>query len=574
MQNPLVASILRELADFTAIEDEQPYRSLAYKRAAQAIESLSEPIETLASEGRLREIPGIGENIERKIVEILKTGKLQTLEKLKRENPVDVSSLLRVEGIGPKTIKSLHKSLHIRNLTELEEATKEGRLEGFKGLGSRGTQQLLERIQNAKLKTSRVLLFEAKIIVDRLILQIREIPSIKRYAIAGSYRRMKETIGDLDVLIESDSPESINTFVNNQVVKEVIAAGETKASVKLEKNFQVDVRVVPKESWGAALIYFTGSKAHNIELRTRAIKMGYHLSEYGLFQSDGTTRVAGSDEAEVYTKLGLDYIEPELRESRGEIQAAERHELPNLVKIDEIKGDLQMHTRWSDGEASVENMAEAGRLKGYEYVAITDHVGSLKIANALDETRLREQKKEIDLLNKKYKNEGADFHVLQGAEVNISSNGTLDMPDKILESLDIVLASIHTGFTDSVEKITNRFRRALENENVDIIAHPTGRKILERTGYKIDLKSLIHGALETGTVLEIDGTPNRLDLSDENALEAIRSGCILAVDTDAHGPSELEYISTGLSQARRAWAEPKNVLNTKSYKDLLKFLES
>ncbi len=574
MQNSLVASVLRELANFTEMEDDQPYRALAYRRAAQKIEALPEAIEETARQGKLREIPGVGENIEKKITEILKTGKLESLEKLKSKSPVDVSSLLRVEGIGPKTVKSLYNTLRIKNLDELEAATRDGRLASFKGLGARGSQQLLERIENAKLLTRRVLLVEAKSIVERVVDQLQQIPSVRRYAVAGSYRRMKETIGDLDVLIESDSPEAIKAFTSGDAVKEVVAAGETKVSVKMEKNFQVDVRVVPIESWGAALIYFTGSKAHNIELRTRALKMGYHLSEYGLFKSDGDTRMAGATEEEVYKSLGLDYIEPELREARREINAAERHVLPKLLELDQIKGDLQMHTKWSDGHEGVETMAEAARSKGYEYIAITDHVGSLKIANALDEKRLKEQKREIDSLNKKYESGGIAFRVLQGAEVNIMADGILDLPNSLLKSLDIVLASIHTGFKDDVDKITKRFRGALENENVDIIAHPTGRLILERPGYKIDLRALIQGALDTGTVLEIDGHPNRLDLNDENAFEAIRSGCLLSVDTDAHSASELEYMSIGVAQARRSWAEPKNILNAKNYKDLVKFLAS
>ncbi len=526
----------------------------------------------MASDGRLQDISGIGENIEKKIVEILKTGKLETLEKVKKDNPIDVSSLLRVEGVGPKTVKSFYADFKIRNLDDLEAAVKEGRFVNFKSLRVRSAQQLLERIENARLRTSRVLLVEAQSIATRIIDQLRQIPGVKRYAIAGSYRRMKETVGDLDALIESDSSESIKSFVRGSEVKEVLAAGELKASVKLEKNFQVDVRVVPAESWGAALIYFTGSKAHNVELRTRAIKMGYHLNEYGVYTSDEKTRIAGASEEEVYSTLGLDYIAPELREARGEIQAAERHELPKIISPKDVRGDLQMHTTWSDGKDSIESMAETARGRGYQYIAVTDHVGSLKIANAMDEKRIKEQAKEIESINKQYEREGVDFHVLRGAEVNIRADGRLDMPDSVLKDLDIVLASIHTGFQDEVEKITSRFKGALENQNVDVIAHPTGRLILERAGYKIDLRELIQGALDTGTVLEIDGYPNRLDLSDENAFDAIKSGCILCVDTDAHNTSELEYMEIGVAQARRAWAEPKNILNTKTYDELSEFL--
>lgn len=573
MKNSLIAEVLRELADFTEVEDDQPYRARAYRRAAQSVESLQDDVETISNSGTLQDIPGVGEAIEKKIVEILKTGKLESLEKLKESNPVDVSSLLRVEGVGPRTVKSLYKDYKVRNLDDLEAAVKEGRFDNYKSLRAKGAEQLLERIANARLKTSRVLLVEAQGIARRVEDQLKQIPGINRYALAGSYRRMKETVGDLDALIESDSGESIKSFIKGSEIKQVLAAGDLKASVKLEKNFQVDVRVVPEESWGSALLYFTGSKAHNVDLRTRAIKMGYHLNEYGLYASDEKTRVAGKSEEEVYSALGLDYIPPELREGKGEIEAAERHELPHLVSLRDVKGDLQMHTSWSDGKESIETMAEAARARGYEYVSITDHVGSLKIANALDEKRVREQGVEIDLINRKYEREGIEFHVLHGAEVNIKSDGRLDMQDSVLKELDIVLASIHSGFQDDAEKITTRLKGAIENENVDIIAHPTGRLILERAGYKMDLRAIIHAALDTGTVLEIDGYPNRLDLSDENAYEAIRSGCTLSVDTDAHNSGELEYMDMGVAQARRAWAEPRDILNTRSYRELVKFLE-
>ena len=574
MKNPLVSSMLRELADYTEVEDDQPYRARAYRRAAESIEALSEDIEKIAKEGKLKDLPGIGEAIEKKILEILRTGNLETLEKLKKKGPVDVSSLLRVEGIGPKTVKSLYRDLGIRNLDDFESAVKEGKLSTYKGLGIKGSQQMLERIENARQKTGRVLLVEAESIAKRVSTQLSRIPGVRRHVIAGSYRRMKETIGDLDALVESDSPDSLIAFTRGDEVRQVLAAGETKASVKFEKNFQVDVRVVPGESFGAALLYFTGSKSHNVELRTRAIKMGYRLNEYGLYRSDDETRVAGVTEEEVYSSLGLDYIEPELRESKGEIEAAEKHALPKLVALKDVKGDLQMHTSWSDGAESMDSMAEASRRLGYEYIALTDHVGSLKIANPMDEKRIKEQWKEIDSINKKYDREKTNFHVLKGAEVNIKSDGTLDMPDSILKDLDIVLASIHSGFNDDVAKIMKRFQGALENENVDIIAHPTGRLLLERSGYGIDLRSLISGAIETETVLEIDGFPNRLDLSDENSFEALRSGCMMSVDTDAHNQRELEYMKFGVAQARRAWAESKNILNTKSYSDLMKFLSS
>jgi DNA polymerase (family 10) len=574
MKNSLVARILEQLADYTEMEDEQPYRSRAYRRAAQTIDSMKEDVEELWKAHTLQELPGVGENIEKKIDEILRTGKLETLEKLKQKIKVDVASLTKVEGIGPKTVKELAIQLGIHNLDDFENAVREGKISNFRGLGVKGTQQLLERIERAKSQSNRVLLVKALLLSDRVLQHVSKIPNIRRYVAAGSLRRMKDTIGDIDILLDTDAPsESIELFTKGNEVREVNQKGDLKASVKVENNFQVDVRVVPEKSWGAALLYFTGSKAHNIELRTIAIRKGLKLNEYGLFKGEDKM-VAGAKEEEVYSALGLDYIEPELRENRGEVQAAANHTLPRLVTLKDIKGDLQMHTEWSDGHDTIEVMAESCRKMGYEYIAITDHIGSLKVANALDESRIKDQKKIIEGLNKKYEGEGTNFHVIHGAEVNVKADGKLDMKDSVLKEFELVLGAIHSGFKDDVQKIMTRMYGALENENVDIIAHPTGRLLLERTGYPVDIPKLVDRAISTETVLEIDGHPNRLDLSDENALTAIRAGCMLSVDTDSHESTELEYIRLGVSQARRAWATKGSILNTKSYKDVMKFLEN
>ncbi|MDH2899499.1 MAG: DNA polymerase/3'-5' exonuclease PolX [archaeon] len=574
-KNSLVASMLDELADYSEMEDDQPYRARAYRRAAQTISSMEEDIENLSKKGSLKEIPGVGEGIEKKIVEILKTGKLVTLEKMKQRNAVDVTSLAKVEGIGPKTVKALYKELKIRNLDELESAIKDGRLADFRGLGVKDPNLLLERIQSAKLQSNRVLLVEAENIAKRVESQLLKFRDITRFEITGSFRRKKDTVGDLDVLVETEKPEHVvQNFTKTDEVREIIVAGEYKASVKFAKNFQVDLRVVPSKSWGAALLYFTGSKAHNIELRTRALKMKYHLSEYGLFKEDNETMVAGKSEQEVYKALGMDYIEPELRENRGEIQAAVEHKLPNLISLEDIRGDLQMHTTWSDGAEDIRTMAEAARALGYEYIAITDHIGSLKIANAMDASTIKQQQKEIEKINDEYEKEGTDFHVIQGAEVNIKADATLDMSNSVLKNIQLVLASIHSGFSDDVPKIMKRFSGAFENENVDIIAHPSGRLILERSGYRFELAEMIEKSLATETILEIDAYPNRLDLNDENAFDAIKAGCTLSIDTDSHTSSELAYMKGGLEQARRAWAKKSDILNTRKYKDLVRFLES
>ncbi len=574
-KNSLVAYLLEQLADYSEMEDDQPYRARAYRRAAQTINSTEEDVEELAKKGALRELPGVGEAIENKIREILATGKLATLEKLKQRTPVDVTSLTRVEGIGPKTVKALYKELHVKNLDDLENAIKGGKLVDFKGLGIKDPQLLLERIQNARQQTHRILLVEAEVIAKRVEAQLSKLEGIKQFAIAGSYRRKKETIGDLDILVETDRPgEVVERFTKTDEVREVMLAGEYKASVKFAKNLQVDLRVVEGKSWGAALLYFTGSKSHNIELRTVALRKKYHLNEYGLFKDDNVTFVAGKTEQEVYKALDMDYIVPEMRENRGEIQASLAHRLPKLVEEKDIRGDLQMHTVWSDGSQTVKEMAETARARGYEYIAITDHIGGLKIAGALDADQIKEQGKEIEKLNKEYEKRELDFRVIHGAEVNIKADGSLDMPDSILKEIELVLASIHSGFKDDEQKIMRRFTGALENENVDMIAHPSGRLILGRSGYKFNLRELIEKALSTETVLEIDAYPNRLDLNDQNAFEAIKAGCTLSIDTDSHESSELAYMKGGVDLARKAWAKPSDILNTKSYHDLMNFLEA
>ena len=519
----------------------------------------------------------MGENIEKKIDEILRTGKLATLDMLKSRIPVDVPSLTKIEGIGPKTVKLLYSELKVKNIDDLEAAVKAGRLHDFRGLGVKSDAVLLDRINAAKSQSNRILLAQAIALSERIEKTLKEIPDVSRYSFAGSFRRMKDTIGDFDIILETDEPHAAIQFFtkNEDEIREVLSAGDTKASVKLQNNnFQVDIRVIPKKSWGAALLYFTGSKTHNIELRTIAIKKGYRLNEYGLFKaSDESAMVAGRTEQEIYAALGMDYIEPELRENRGEIEAATMHNLPRLVSLEEIKGDLQMHTKYSDGLESIRAMADKAISLGYEYIAVTDHVGSLKIANAMDELRIAEQRKEIDRLNDFFEKSGSNFHIFQGAEVNIKADGKLDMPDSVLKRVELVLASIHSGFSDDSDKITRRLVSAMENENVDIIAHPTGRLIFERSGYSFDLRKVVETAKNTGTLLEIDAHANRLDLNDENAREVIKGGVKLSVDTDSHEPIEMEYMRLGIAQARRAWATKKDVINTMPRSEMEKFLE-
>ena len=573
MKNLLVAQILDELADYAELEDDQPYRARAYRRAAETIESLQDPIESLWQEGKLKDLPGVGENIEKKIDEIIRTGRLETLEKIKQRFPVGLLELKRIEGIGNKTIKLLRDEFGIRSLDDLESAIESGKLRDSKSLGIRSEQTLLSRVHSAKESAGRILLAQAIELSSRVVVYLEQIPRVRRYEIAGSFRRRKETIGDFDVLMEAVAPsDAVKQFTKQDEVKSVLAAGESRASVKLGNNFQVDVRMVPGESWGAALLYFTGSKSHNIELRTTAMRKGLRLNEYGLFKSDGTM-LAGKTEKEVYAALGLDYIEPELRENQGEIEAASMHNLPKLLELSDIKGDLQMHTVWSDGREQVKAMANMAIRLGYEYIAITDHVGSLRIANAMNRKRIEEQRREIEKVNLEYSKSGTDFHVMQGAEVNIIGDGSLDVPDSDLKGFDIVLASIHSGFGDDQEKMTRRILSAMENEYIDIIAHPTGRLLLERNGYGFDFDKVVDKALETETILEIDAHPNRLDLNDVSARKALRAGVLLSLDTDAHASAEMSYMNIGVWQARRAWARREDILNTRSYKELARFLQ-
>ena len=399
MKNSLVSQILDELADYAELEDDQPYRARAYRRAANTIESLQNPIENVWQEGKLKDLPGVGENIERKIDEIIRTGRLETLEKLKKRFPSGLLELKRIEGVGPKTIRLLHDEFGNRSLDDLERAIETGKLGDSKILGIRSEQTLLSRVQSAKASAGRILLAQAAELSVRVTEYLKQIPHVKRYEIAGSFRRRKETIGDFDVLMETDDhADAIKYFTRQEEVKNVLVAGESKASVKLRNNFQVDARVISGESWGAALVYFTGSKSHNVELRTIAMRKGLRLNEYGLFRSDGSM-MAGETEEEVYMALGLDYVVPELRENRGEIEAAGLHELPKLLELRDIKGDLQMHTTWSDGRDQVKAMADKAIGFGYEYIAITDHVGSLRIANAMNRNRIEAQKSEIEKIN-------------------------------------------------------------------------------------------------------------------------------------------------------------------------------
>ncbi len=566
MKNPKVAKILNEIADLLEMKGVK-YKPVAYKKAARTVQFLSRDIEEVKEEGKLTELPGIGKNIAKKIEEIIDTGSLKYYEDLKREFPIDFESLLAVEGLGPKSIKLLHEELGIKNLDDLERMAKKHRIRKLKGMGDKTEQRILESIEFARKKTGRNLLGHILPIAENLKNELENLEAVDNVEIAGSIRRRKETIGDIDILVTTKKPKEVMDFFTSlDDVDEVIAKGRSKSTVRLKEGIQSDLRVIKRKSFGSALMYFTGSKETNIEIRKIAIKKGFKLNEYGLFK--GKKQIAGKTEQEIFQKLGMMYIEPELRENRGEVEAAMEGKIPKLIKYGELRGDLQMHTKWSDGSHTIEEMADAAKSLGHKYIAITDHTGTLRIAGGLDEEDIQAQMKEIGKLNEKI--EG--ITILKGAEVNIKSNGELDIKDNVLRDLDIVVASIHSGFRQERKKLTNRIISAMENENVDIIAHPTGRKIQERRAYDLDLERIFEVSRETNTFLEINSYPNRLDLSDINVRRALESGCKLAINTDAHNTEHLKYIELGIATARRGWAKKGDIINTLSLKKLQRLL--
>ncbi|MBI2558801.1 DNA polymerase/3'-5' exonuclease PolX [Candidatus Woesearchaeota archaeon] len=569
MKNIEVSELLNEIADYLEFANE-PFKVRAYRKAALVIEGLSEDIEEVWKENKLMELPGVGEGIAKKIDDFLKSGKSKHLEELKKKTPVDMEQLGKIEGIGPKTILKLYRELKVKSVGDMEKAAKQGKIQKIRGLGPTVEQNILKSIEFAKKSSERVPLGFALSSAEEVVRMLKTLKEVTRASIAGSTRRMKETIGDIDILATSKAPEKvIDFFTKIPNVAQVLAEGPTKSSVRLKEGIQVDLRVLDDKIFGAALLYFTGNKEHNILLRRIAIEKGLKLSEYGLFDAKTDKLVAGRTEEEIYKKLGMDCIEPEMRENEGEIEMAQRHMLPKLVNYDDIKGDLQMHTKWSDGSNTIEEMALAAKNLGHGYICITDHTGKLAIANALDEKRILKQRKEIEKVNKRL----SGIKILQGVEVNIKDDGNLDMPDKVLKQLDIVVASIHSGFKNPKDKITKRMIKAMENENVDIIAHPTGRLITKREGYEIDLDSVFEAAKKTGTIMEINSYPERLDLKDSHARAAVKAGVKLVISTDAHNTDQLHFIRLGIGTARRGWAEKKDIINTRSLKEMMRMMK-
>ena len=563
MQNRKVAQILYEVADLLELEGVE-FKPRAYRRAAQAVESCPVPIEDLVREGKVTELPGVGKSIAGKIEEIVKTGRLRYHEELKKKLPVDLYALTQVEGVGPKIAKLLYEHLGVRNLDDLERAAREGRIRTVPGLGPKVEEKILRGLAEARKTEKRVLLGYALPLAEGIRDKLRESGLFKEVEIAGSLRRGKETIGDIDILGISDRPhDAADAFASLPDVEEVLAKGPKKTSVRLADGVQVDLRIVPAESFGAALQYFTGSQAHNIRLRERAVSLGFKLNEYGVFK--GEERVAGRTEEEVYKALGLPWIPPELREDRGEIQAAEEGKLPKLVEPEQILGDLHVHTDWSDGKGSLEEMAKAAMELGYRYIAIVDHFRFAQAIPGLGPEELARQMEAIQELNRKLKG----FRLLSGIEANILPDGTIDVPRELLRELEVVVAAIHTHMRMPKKEMTKRLLSAIENEDVDIIAHPSGRLIGERSAYEVDWEEVFRRAAKYGTILEVNANPQRLDLCAEHAREAIDTGVKLALGTDAHHPDHLRFMRYGILTARRGWAEAKDVINTLSLDKLL-----
>jgi DNA polymerase (family 10) len=565
--NNEIASVLYEIGEILTVKGDT-FRSRAYQMAAQRITALTEDIRAIKARGELESIPGVGKSISAVISEVLDTGQSKVLEELRESLPKGVRDLMELEGVGPKLAMRLNQELGVASIDDLEKVAKEGRVRELKGFGPKKEANILVSIEAYRSRQTRFLLGAILPVVDQLTKYMRGSDAVLKVEVAGSARRRKETIGDLDVLASSLKPEEVTRrFVTMPPVIRVVSHGTTRSTVVLEGQIQVDLRVVAPEEYGSALQYFTGSKEHNVKLRTIGVKKGFKLNEYGLFDRDTDRRVAGEDEEGIYKAMGMDIMPPELRENTGEIEAAMEHRLPRLVEEKEIRGDLHVHTKWSDGTATVEEMAEKARSMGLEYIAVTDHTKSLGIARGLDEARLREQVKEIERLNRGL--EG--FTVLTGTEVDVKADGSLDLPDSVLKDLDFVIASIHSGFKSDVEKMTNRLIAAMNNEYVDAVGHPTGRIIQKRNPYELNLERVFEAAAGQKVMMEINAFPDRLDLSDVNSRAAMQAGCVMEIGTDSHAANQLDFLPLGVSVARRGWLEAKDVANTMQVEEVVSF---
>jgi len=562
--NAEVAAVFSKIADLLEIENANPFRVRAYRNAARLIQGLSRDLGEMVERGEdLRDLPGIGEDLSKKIVEILETGHCRFLEQLEKQEPPALTELLQVPGLGPKRVKALWQALQVESLEDLAAAARAGRIRMLPGFGEKTELHILELLTAHLSRIPRVSIAQAAPVAEDLLRLLRSVPGVQEAVVAGSFRRGQETVGDLDLVVTArlDSPV-MERFVHHEDVAEIFAQGPTRATVVLRSHLQVDLRVVAAESFGAALHYFTGSKSHNIAIRRRAQGLGLKVNEYGIFR--GKERVAGETETAVYAAVGLPYIEPELRENRGEIEAAALGKLPHLVQEEDLRGDLHCHSAASDGHDRLEDLAAAAQARGWEYLAITDHSRALRVANGLDPLRLRRQMDEIDLLNGKLRG----FTLLKGCEVDILEDGSLDLPDALLRDLDIVIGAVHSHFDLPRARQTARILKAMDHSAFTFLAHPSGRLIGSRPAMDLDLPRIIRHARERGVFLEVNAQPQRLDLPDIQAQAAKEEGVLLAVNSDAHSRFDFDHLRWGVLQARRGWLEKKDVLNTRSLPEL------
>jgi DNA polymerase (family 10) len=568
MDNIAIAGIFQDIADLLEIKGENKFKVRAYQRVVHTIEELPREIETMIAGGQdLKSIPGVGEAIAGKITEIINTGKLEYYEKLKAEFPSGITTLLEIPGIGPKTAKKLSEQ-GISSIDVLEKAIQDGTIAHIFRMGDKTSENILRQIKSMRTKDQRIPIGEALPIVEEITNYLQKVPGVRNLTPAGSLRRFRDTVGDIDMMGTADSPEAvIEIFTRMPIVSQILGRGPTKASVVLRNKLQVDLRMVEHDSFGSLLQYFTGSKQHNIILRTRAQKQGLSLNEYGITTVDTGELEKFTDEESFYNRLGLQYMPPEIREGTNEIELAERNEIPVLIQLSDIRGDFHMHTGWSDGQDSVEEMALAAKKLGYEFIAITDHSGGLGVAHGLTPERLKNQIEEVRAVNQKM----TGIRVFSGSEVDIRSDGSLDLPDELLDKLDIVIASIHSGMSQSEQQITDRVIAAIKNPNVDCIAHPTCRLIGTRPPVAIDMEAVMKAALKYNKALEINAMPNRLDLKDTHIFRARDLGVKLFIGTDSHSTRQLEVMRFGIGIARRGWCRPGDLLNTMPPDKIMKF---
>jgi DNA polymerase (family 10) len=569
VHNAEIAEAFDELADLLEIENANPFRVRAYRDAARVIAGHPRAMTDLVAENAdLTKLPHVGAALAQKIHELVKTGELTALEKARRRTPGALSILMNIRGLGPARVRALYHELKIRSIADLERAAKNGRIRALRGFGAKTEANILAQLERVARTERRFKRNVAEDIAEPLVVYLKKSRGAKRVTVAGSYRRRKDTVGDLDIVVTATRDASVmNRLARYDEVAEVLAKGKTRATVRLRSGLQVDVRVVPEVSYGAALYYFTGSKDHNIAVRTLGVRKRLKINEYGVFRGD--ERVAGRSEAEVFEQVGLDYIEPELRENTGEIEAAARHRLPELVTVKDIRGDLHCHTDATDGTNTAREMALAATERGYEYLAISDHSRRVAVARGLDAKRLAAQCDEIDRLNDELEN----ITVLKSCEVDILENGSLDLPDKVLRRLDLVLAAVHYRFNLRRKRQTERILRAMDGPCFNVLVHPTGRLINERPGYEVDLEAVMRGAAARGCFLEVNAQPDRLDLTDEACRMAKDLGVKVAIATDAHNTHTLDYMRYGVDQARRGWLTKDDVINTRSLPELRELLQ-